>query len=291
MRPPARNQSPRDRQFYSANQRWKSEWNARLALSTMVAVAVHVVIFAAGPSWRASLTTSDSEQLELVRLVWTPADGALSGRGTEPPLATPVSDEQGPTSVQPGLVEGTALEEGDLADGFESFRARMLSRSLPAPTIAEPEPESEPESLNDDASAADEESLVIGGRASIAELPTSVDLSSLDLDRLSALRPELALSLLSAWVMLRNPTEVEAFMARSYRLGWLDPEATGRVSVTLWIDRRGSVEWAEISQSSGRPDLDELALALFNEVVAFRPARDNGVSVSRSVTFAVSFPW
>ena len=97
--------------------------------------------------------------------------------------------------------------------------------------------------------------------------------------------------MVSAGVMLQNPTEVEAFMARTYRLGRLDPEVAGRVSVTLWIDRRGSVEWAEITESSGRPDLDELALALFNEVVAFRPARDNGVSVSRSVVFAVNFPW
>ena len=289
MRPPARNQSPRDRQFYSANERWKAQWNARLALSTMVAVAAHVVIFAVTPSWRASFLTSDPAQFEPMRLVWTPGGGALPSRGTQLPLATPVSDEQGPTPVQPGLEDGTAIDGGDLAESFASLRARLLGRSLPAPAITEPEPE--PEIPSDDGSAANEESLVIGGRASIAERTTSADSSSLDLDRLSALRPELALSLLSAWVMLRNPTEVEAFMARSYRLGWLDPETTGRVSVTLWIDRRGSVEWAEISQSSGRPDLDEIALALFNEIVAFRPARDNGVSVSRSVTFAVSFPW
>jgi TonB family protein len=51
------------------------------------------------------------------------------------------------------------------------------------------------------------------------------------------------------------------------------------------------VAWAEISKSSGREDLDELALALFNEVADFRPAREEGVSVSRSVTFALNFPW
>ena len=103
MRPTARNDSPRDRQFYSANERWKAQWNARLALSTMVAVAAHVLMFTLGPSWRASLPTSDSEQLQAMRLVWASADGALPGRGTELPLAAPVSDEQGPTPVQPGL--------------------------------------------------------------------------------------------------------------------------------------------------------------------------------------------
>ena len=80
-------------------------------------------------------------------------------------------------------------------------------------------------------------------------------------------------------------------MAGSDRRGWVAPEGTGRVGVTLWIDKRGSVEWAESAESSGRPDLDELALAPFNEVVAFRPARDNGVSVSRSVVFSINFPW
>ena len=102
---------------------------------------------------------------------------------------------------------------------------------------------------------------------------------------------QLALLAPEVWVLVRNPTEVEAFLRRSYRRGTLDPSATGSVSVTLWIDERGSVEFAEISKSSGRPTLDEFALALFNEVVVFRPAREYGVSVSRSVTFSVDFPW
>jgi TonB family protein len=62
-------------------------------------------------------------------------------------------------------------------------------------------------------------------------------------------------------------------------------------SVAIWIDERGSVEWAEINQSSGRTDLDELALQLFSEVVAFHPARDQGVRVPISAIFWVNFPW
>jgi TonB family protein len=61
--------------------------------------------------------------------------------------------------------------------------------------------------------------------------------------------------------------------------------------VTLWIDERGSVEWAEVSQSSGDRELDEFALSVFNEVAVFRPAREEGVRVSRSVSFALNFPW
>ena len=57
------------------------------------------------------------------------------------------------------------------------------------------------------------------------------------------------------------------------------------------MDGSGGVEWAETSQSSGRQDLDEIALALFNEVVAFRSARDRGVPVPVSAIFSLDFPW
>ena len=68
-------------------------------------------------------------------------------------------------------------------------------------------------------------------------------------------------------------------------------EAEGLVDVAVWIDEYGSVEWAEISRSSGHQEMDEIALALFNEVASFRPARDQGVRVSMSVIFSVPFPW
>jgi TonB family protein len=92
-------------------------------------------------------------------------------------------------------------------------------------------------------------------------------------------------------VLIRNQAEVEAYLRRSYREGLLDEGAAGSVSITLWIDRRGSVEWAEISKSSGRSDLDEFTLALFNEVADFRAARERGLYISRSVTFSVNYPW
>jgi TonB family protein len=122
----------------------------------------------------------------------------------------------------------------------------------------------------------------------LADLPAD---ESLDLGRLSGLRPELAFMTASAWVLIRNQEEVEAYLRRTYREGRLDPAVRGTVSVTLWIDQRGAVEWAEVSQSSGRTDLDEVALALFNEVADFRAARDRGQTVSRSVTFSLNFPW
>lgn len=95
----------------------------------------------------------------------------------------------------------------------------------------------------------------------------------------------------SMWILLRNPSDVESFLRRSYGRWSLDPDEPGSVTVTVWIDDKGSVEWAEVSRSSGRRNLDEAALELFNEVVAFRPARHEGVPVSGSATFALLFPW
>ena len=113
-----------------------------------------------------------------------------------------------------------------------------------------------------------------------------LETSRLDLSRLSAVRPQVVLPGTSAWILIRNPAEVNRFMA-----GVFDSEAEGLVDVAVWIDEWGSVEWAEISKSSGLQEMDEIALALFNEVASFRPARDRGVRVSTSVIFSVPFPW
>lgn len=127
--------------------------------------------------------------------------------------------------------------------------------------------------------------------------PTATDgraldeLSALDLalERLAGFSPEVALEATSNWVLIRNPREVEAFMGRHSieRASSLGTE--GAVAVALWIDTRGSVEWAEVIQSSGRADLDQLALELFNEVVRFRPARLAGVLMPMSAIFSVNF--
>ncbi len=80
-------------------------------------------------------------------------------------------------------------------------------------------------------------------------------------------------------------------MRESFTRQELSPGVSGSVSVVLFIDEKGSVEWAEISQSSGISGVDDIFLTLFNEVVAFRPARNQGVLVPRSAIFSVRFPW
>jgi TonB family protein len=65
------------------------------------------------------------------------------------------------------------------------------------------------------------------------------------------------------------------------------------VSVALWINERGSVEQARVSESSGSVALDEIALALFQDVATFAPARSGRSPVPVQVTISVPFvvPW
>jgi TonB family protein len=190
--------------------------------------------------------------------------------------------------------DGTAMVATAIASDIAALRERLLGGQVPVPTIVEQPGSNETPSDGAVASSGDSPQGIPERDLSTADFPDFADLPDndpMDLDRLTALRPELSLSMPSFWVLIRNPIEVEQFIQRSYRSGDLGRGVDGSVSVALWIDEQGSVEWAEISQSSGRPDLDRVALALFSEIAQFRPARDEGVAVPRSVIFSVRFPW
>lgn len=272
----------------TANRRFRDGWSTRLGWSTVVAVVMHAAVFAFWPGWeRNDLTSRDtSDPLEILQLRWSSLYEIpipSSPRDTRA-AAAPVSPEA--DSVADDVEEPPEAGELD-ADEVEALRDR-LRRASPMASITEREPD---EPQIEEPPVEEEDSTVIAGDASTSEMEEALESGSVDLDRLSAIRPELALVGPSAWVLIRNPTEVEAFMRRSYRRGDVDEDTNGSVSVALWIDERGSVEWAEISESSGNPELDEVALALFSEVASFRPARDEGVPRSRSVIFSVQFPW
>jgi TonB family protein len=176
-----------------------------------------------------------------------------------------------------------------------ALRQRLMGGTVPVPSIIEqpglsqtPSTDAGGGSPGDAPPGIPERDLSTADFPDLADLPASDPMS---LDRLTALRPELSLSMPSFWVLVRNPLEVEQYLQSSYGSGALAGGAAGSVSVALWIDENGSVEWAEISRSSGRPDVDRVALALFSEVAEFRPARDEGVAVPVSVVFSVRFPW
>ena len=285
----------------TANDRFKAQWDNRLAWSIVVAVFVHMAGFAFFPGWR------------LRDLSPEPVFGA---RGTEWILLQPPGRVPGVEAIALAAVSGAGEdsasaaeieageEEGDAdAAGFadagrdgraRGFLERLRGRAAPRPILAEPELEpAEPESPVDSGSeeAQADDALSIGGSASTASLESLPDPDELDLDRLSVLEPELSLTALSAWVLVRNPDEVMEFMRRSAASAGLAEVDFRTVRVTLWIDRTGSVEWSEIMESSGDRRVDEIALELVNEVISFRPAREQGVAVARSAVFSIPFPW
>ena len=284
---------------HRANDEWKARWNARVGWSGMVAVAVHAVVIVAAPDWEVPPPALDAE-LESAELAWIALLAPpASGRGASPG-ATPivrVADSMATASDLGEGADGTQLSAEEYA---AAIRARLLRRGGPVPTLAEPEvePEPEPEPVEPDDSeesqgldGSGEESTTIGGSASTADLALLPGGSGMDLARLAALRPDIVLAGSAAWVLVLNPRAVLRYMRDSFSRQSLGPDASGSVSVVLFIDEKGSVELAEIGQSSGIPEIDEIFLKLFTDIVAFRPARDGGVPVPRSAVFSVPFPW
>jgi TonB family protein len=288
--------SGRDRHGPSAGESFRAKWQTYVRRATAMAVAAHVAALVLSPSWSASARTIDPLDpgmggiLLLAPFAELPAE-ASGG----PPAAVSIFGDPDGTGAVAGPLEGpveTGADPGALWDavGDRLRRGRPMFPTMAIPTtVREPEAPGpdidEPlQPLEDDVPEIETDVTTI----ELADLPAS---DSLDLGRLTGLRPELAFMTASAWVLIRNQEEVEAFLRRTYREGRLDPAVAGTVSVTLWIDQSGTVEWAEVSQSSGRIDLDEVALALFNEVADFRAARERGSTISRAVTFSLNFPW
>ena len=301
-----------DERYRSANEAWKAQWNSRLALSTIFAVAAHVAAFVFWPTWENSDSWLDPD-LELIGTAWMALYAPPPSGGGGAGMATPVlALLEEPDSLPADEVDAGALIGGSgvaLERLGEGLRVRLAGRGGPVPTMVQfgpafgpafdpafgPEfgPGSDPQELSDGPADPRVEEEVGQTGAD----PTTTDpalllapiTSPLDLTRLSGVRPQIVLPGTSAWVLIRNPAEVDRFM--TVMASGEDSEAEGQVDVAVWVDEWGSVEWAEVSKSSGRQEMDEVALALFNEVASFRPARARGVRVSLSVIFSVPFPW
>jgi len=260
----------------------------------MFAVVAHAAMFVLSPAWAVAPELLDpimeAGDVQLIAY----GDGASTTTEPVPAMPTILGDSD-PAGVSETGVEGPLVTDAEVAALWDALGDRTRRGRISLPSLAEPalvpEPAPEPAEDDDGVAAEADETPNIESEPDLADLAALPAPDSLALDRLSALRPELAFMSASAWVLIRNQAEVEAYLRRSYREGLLDEDAAGSVSITLWIDRRGSVEWAEISKSSGRSDLDEFTLALFNEVADFRAARERGLYISRSVTFSVNYPW
>lgn len=281
MRAPSPEPVPGEWRVRTANDRLKARWGNHLAWSTTAAAMLHAVLFLWSPRWEPlrmapdrSLTRTAMEAIALYE--------AASSTGVMPTVTVASPDETEP------IVEATEGDEGslglsdwDLAGRAEARIEELRRRTSPEPTVVETQP----------ASTGEDDVIRIGGRLSDLDFEGADAARALELDRLSAVRPELAFLSPSSWVLIQNPGEVADFMVRRFGTSTRDSDVLETVSVSLWIDERGSVEWAEVNRSSGRPEVDELALEFFNEVVSFRPAREQGVRVPVAVIFSLTVPW
>ena len=307
MSPRTEERLPQDTRYETANAAFRAQWGTTMAWSTMLAVAVHATVFAFWPTWDLSDSLVDPD-LELQGTAWmvlyAPPSSGGGGGVAVASLALVVEPDSLPVEDVDarGIIGGSELAQAGLS---AALRERLAGQAGPFPTLVgfsaatgprairdfpgvtrEEEGDNREEDVDNGEEEVDEPTVQDSAPGDLALL---LETSSLDLSRLSGVRPQIVLPGTSAWVLIRNPSAVDRFM-RGMTYGD-DSEAEGLVDVAVWIDEWGSVEWAEISRSSGHQEMDEIALALFNEVASFRPARDRGVRVSLSVILSVPFPW
>ncbi|MBI4519567.1 MAG: hypothetical protein HY701_01925, partial [Gemmatimonadetes bacterium] len=182
-----------------------------MAWSTVVAAAVHAAAFAFWPAWQVTRPFREPP-VELVQIGWAPEDtGPNPGDG--PSTATPVLDDRDSDPVVADLQNRVDRVDAEIATQSQLLRERLRRRASAVPTLAEPEPERASESSP---GASEEGPMAVRGYPSTAELPASLSESALDLDRLSNVRPELALVAPALWVLVRNSPEVASYMRRVY---------------------------------------------------------------------------
>lgn len=305
---------PREGAARSANDRLKDRWGSRLAWSVMGAVVLHAALFLLRPGW--GLTPLEPlgdpgrsgagwlTEIELPSGTSTGgggdrAPGLTVGEPSDSARAGPDRPSAGPGS-RPGDAGGSDAGEGST----RSVRDRLADATGPSlaggesghrpPRELPPRPAPEPEaevSVRRSGGGAEGGTLSIGGRAATAGGSDTPSDDGPNLDRLRSLDPDVAVGLGSSEVLLRNPGEVVGFKETMARRHPRVANTEAWVSVAIWVDENGSVEWAEVSDSSGSELLDRVALALFTDVVAFRPALDRGDRVPKSMLFYLLFPW
>lgn len=298
---------PRERPAPSANDLLKERWGSRLALSVMAAVLLHAALFLLRPSWvlprleptgvggpaaadalvAANLASDGGTRAGVAPAVGEPSDSTRDDGQRE-------MSWEGPTGG--GGASGSGSSTGSLRDRLGDLDGPSLARTEPGgearpepPPRSPAEPESEP--AESGAATGSTAALSIGGRATTTEMADRQGEEETSLERLRALDPEVVKGLGSSEVLLRNPGEVVRFKETMVRRHPEVGSTEAWISVAIWVDDGGSVEWAEINDSSGREVLDEVALTLFSEVVSFRPALDDGDPVPKSMLFYLTFPW
>lgn len=265
MGKPVPEQAGDDRRVHRSNQAWKKRWNTWLARSLVVAAAAHVILFVAWPVWSITYNADrEKPELEMVQLRPVASFGVVDGSIDSPTTALRTAEEiefdaarSGAGEEEPELTEDEILEQM-----FQSIRPSVVY------------------------SAA---SMVEGGeQRTTTPAATRLDLELAEVTtRLATLPPTVA------YPLIRNPVAVTRFLRSEYNPIYQTAGTTGTATVMMWVNERGDVDWSEISESSGDPALDDIALELFNEVAVFRAARAQGsrIAVALVISVPLTAPW
>ena len=258
----------------TANELLRTRWQSLFWYSTIASLVGHVLVITLTPAWewdqRVVLLAREPLRVEWLLIVEPPEEPA-GGNGEAAPVET-ASNEPEP---EPEAGAGGSGTTG-LADLLDVLRDRMPGSFTPVATQE-----------GDGTPTADY------GSAALEAITSQLESLPLDLSRLSTVSPELALgTAVQGWPLIRNPNQVVSFIRSGYdRARRADAPEAGRVTVAMWIDRNGSVEWAEVHESSGDVGLDEIALDVFSRVAEFRPVRSQGTSGTLAMLVSIRFPF
>ncbi len=252
----------------NAGRRLRERWSEYVMVSTFAGAIIHAVIFVVWPDWHPMALSIIRPTVELVQIAPVLARGTPTDQPSGEITARPTEEE-----IELVLDEAGRGDDRDRGDILEELLNQLLNQEVLGfrPRLVYP---SMPE--------ADQQTQ-----------QRPIDTAALILERLDAISPELAAAPITvSWPLIRNPTVLKRFLRNRYN-PWYDTGATGSVAVAMWINEKGSVEWAAVQESSGLQVLDEIALDAFTDVVAFAPARNRGAPVPVSVVISVPFnvPW
>ena len=240
----------------SANEQWKNRWRSWVLASTLVGAVGHAIVFIVVPAWEV-VGRSSPGRLEVMQIDPIISVGTEADAGTEVVVARLVPEAQ--EEFEEAEIGQDGEIETDLAELLEVF-------GIPGPSLATP---------------------VMKQSATEEPRPPAPPLL---LEEVTPLTPRLAGASIAVQLpIIRNPTVLQRFLRSRYNPVFEEPNGNGHVAVAMWINERGAVEWTAISESSGFPIVDEIALEVFNDIALFTPARSQGVRVPVSVVISVPF--
>jgi hypothetical protein len=219
------------------------------------------VLFLVAPDWERVWLLREAEP-EMIQIVPILTEGSGGAAGHLAMAAVP--EDRGDFRIE----EGTSRTEAEIRAIEDSWADILWALGPPAPQVITPVP------------------AIPGGEGR----GNNLRVEGLNLDQLSALTPRVTdRNEALAWPLIRNPSVVDRALRAKVAAGRLLFEPRKLVSVALGINERGGVDWAEVFESSGQTQVDEVAVSLFNEVVMFAPARHRGSPVPVSIIISILF--